>query len=134
MRSNLSQGIGSLLTPVREDRTEAIRGYASEITVSPAGVHWLQGWVPADVERESAPVGGLAVVTSDTFTGAAATRFRFLAVDDEVDVGARPRGGIGFRMPVPRAAAGVTAATDGADALRVFVLARDGAASELRRS
>jgi hypothetical protein len=126
---HLSQVIGSLLTPVREDRTE-IRGYEDEITVSPTGVGWLEGWVAANVERDRWLVGGLAVVTSDTFTGAAATRFRFLPVDDEVDLDGLPRGAIGFRVPVPLA---VASATDGPDAFRVFVLARDGSASELRR-
>ena len=98
--------------------------------MSPTGVRWLEGWVAANVERDRRLVGGLAVVTSDTFAGAAATRFRFLPVDDEVDFDGLPRGAIGFRMPVPLA---VTSATDGADAFRVSVLARDGRASELQR-
>ena len=125
---HLSQAVGSLMTPVREDRTEAIRGDVDEVTVSPTGVHWLQGWVAENVERVGGPVGGLALVTSDAFTGGAATTFT--PPDFDATVGPSAGSAVGFRMPVPRA---VAAVTDTPDALRVFGIAKDGRASELGR-
>ncbi len=115
------------MTPVREDRTAPVRGQADEVTASPTGVQWLRGWVAENVEREGRLVGGLALVTSDGFAGVGATTFTLPDFDTIVG----PTGGsaIGFRMPVPRS---VARGPQGADALRVFGVARDGRACELK--
>ncbi len=113
------------MTPLRQDRTEAIRGHVDAVTVSPTGVHWLQGWVTESVGPQGRPVGGLALVTSDAYTGSAATRFTL--PDFEATLGPSARSAIGFRLPVLRAV------RDTAATFRVFVLARDGRASELPR-
>ncbi len=124
---HLSQAIGSLMTPVREDRTAPVRGHADEVTASKTGVQWLRGWVVENVEREGRLVGGLALVTSADFTGGAATTFTL--PDFDAIVGPTAGSSVGFRMPVPR---GLARVSDSAGALRVFGLARDGRACELQ--
>ena len=69
-------------------------------------------------------MGGLALVTSDAYTGSAATTFTL--PDFEATLGPSARSAVGFRLPVLRAVRD-TAATF--PRLRV---ARDGRASELR--
>ncbi len=123
---HLSQAIGSLMTPVREDRTVPMRGYADAVTASKTGVQWLRGWVAENVEREGRLVGGLALVTSADFTGGAATTFTL--PDFDALVGPTAGSSVGFRMPVPR---GLAQVTDSADAIRFFGVARDGRACEL---
>lgn len=125
---HLSQAIGSLMAPVREDRAAPMRGYVNQVTASQTGVQWLRGWVTENVEREGRLVGGLALVTSADFTGGAAATSTL--PDFDAIVGPTAGGTVGFRMPVPR---GLARMTDNADAPRVFGVARDGRACELQR-
>ncbi len=125
---HLSQAIGSVMTPVREDPTAPMRGYVDEVTAGQTGVQWLRGWVTETVEREGKLVGGLVLVTSVDFTGGAATTFTLS--DFDTMVGPTFGSTVGFRMPVP---SGLARTTDNTDALRVFGIARDGRACELER-
>ena len=125
---HLSQAIGNLMTPVREDgrhRCEAtsMRSPRAEPACSGCGA----GSRRTSSERRHL-VGGLALVTSADFTGGAATTFTL--PDFDAIVGPTDGSAVGFRMPVPR---GLARATDSADALRVFGVARDGRACELQR-
>lgn len=122
---HLSQAVASLMTPLSQDRTDAIRGHVDAVTVSPTGVHWLHGWVTESVGPQGRPVGGLALVTSDAYTGSAATTFTL--PDFEATLGPSARSAVGFRLPVLRAV------RDTAATFRVFGVARDGRASELPR-
>ena len=88
------------MTPVREDRTAPVRGYADEVTASPTDVQWLRGWVTENVEREGRLVGGLALVTSADFVGVGATTFTL--PDFDAIVGPTGGSAVGFRLPVPR--------------------------------
>jgi hypothetical protein len=124
---HLSQAIGSVMTPVREERSAVIRGYADQVTVSQTGVRWLRGWVAENVEREGRLVGGLALVTSADFSGGAAPTLSL--PDFDAIVGPTAGSAIGFRMPVPR---GLTREGVGAAGLRFFGVARDGRAGELQ--
>jgi len=118
---HVSQAVGSLMTPVREDRTAPMRGYVDEVTAGPTGMQWLRGWVAETVAREGRLVGGLALVTWADFAGGAATTFTL--PDFDTIVGPTYGGTVGFRMPVPSALARTN---DHTDALRVFGVARDG--------
>jgi hypothetical protein len=124
---HLSQAVGTLMTPVQQDGTSAMRGCIDEVSTSQTGVRWVRGWVTENLAREGRLAGGLVLVRGADLIGGAATTFILPDFDDIV--GPTFGATVGFRVPVPR---GVPSAADGADALRIFGVARDGRGCELR--